>query len=341
MYDASWSLAGARTVCSQRLVPALMRLYVQFERVGLVNSSTSSGRLTRAVLLSYTHARGRWCNGNTPALREYSWVRLPASAGSQFEDVCGGWVSTEQGVALKTPDKLYRYHVANLRAIQRGLDDCLASGRQAVAMGDKFATTTHTRLYMLLLGVWAEGRLLKLLYEPNAFSDADRGAVRDEKALQRWHAIVEHAFRRHYKIPRQALQPPALPSTAHLRLTAIKSTLEDDLKPIVTLRNKLAHGQWEYPLNDVLDDVAQAQMDALRRENLLTLLQKRSLLEALCAAIHDLATSPMTFDRDWDKHFRQVAQTRANVARKSYATWCLQIQERYRRGRAPRGAANP
>jgi hypothetical protein len=116
----------------------------------------------------------------------------------------------------------------------------------------------------------------------------------------------------------------------------LKDALDGNLNAVITMRNKLAHGQWAYPLNESLDDVAQAQMDALRNENLLSLKQKWSLLDAVCAAVHDLAISLPTFERDWDKHFRHVEQIRVNIRQKSYPGWAKQLREKYERGQIAR-----
>ena len=185
-----------------------------------------------------------------------------------------------------------------------------------------------------MLGAWAECRLLKLLYEPDAFSDAERLIILAENALARWEKVIETAFRRHYRIRAAKLQPPALPKTAHARLQVLTSVIREDLRWIITLRNKLAHGQWAYPLTDDLQDIAQEQMDALRTENLLSLKQKALLIEGLCASIHDLVVSPPTFDRDFDSHFARIEQTRCNLATKNYAWWVNQIETKHDRGQA-------
>ncbi|MGD1156377.1 MAG: hypothetical protein ABSA41_11155 [Terriglobia bacterium] len=235
---------------------------------------------------------------------------------------------------MKSPDKLYRFHVENLRAVQVGLDKVLAAGRRSIALRQASAVPTYLRLYAFMVGAWAECRLLKLLYEPAAFSDAERQTIRDETALVRWVKVVETAFRRHYLIPAATLQPPALPKTAHVRLQVLTSVIQDDLRWIITLRNKLAHGQWAYPLTDDLEDIAQEQMDALRTENLLSLKQKASLIEWLCASIHDLVVSLPTFNRDFDRHFARIEQTRRNLATKDYARWVSQIKTKHDRGQA-------
>jgi hypothetical protein len=240
---------------------------------------------------------------------------------------------------MKKPEKLYQFHVENLRAVAQGFSDVVAAGRSAVAKANDQAISTHIRLAALLLGAWAECRLLKLLYEPNTFDDVTRAELFKQKAFDRWMAVIEMAFRRHYNIPKAALQPPALKPTAFFRYQSLRSALDQHARPIITMRNKLAHGQWAFPLNDERDDVAQEQMDALRNENLFALKQKMKLIDAVCAAVHDLSVSLPTFDRDWDKHFGLVEQIRTNLVTRPYETWAQQVRDKSQRGQARRMAA--
>jgi hypothetical protein len=234
---------------------------------------------------------------------------------------------------VKSEEKLYRFHSENLRAVNAGLDDVLASARSAIARKHAKSVATHLRLYAFLLGAWAESRLLKLLYEPRAFTEDERRSVLEKKALARWHAVLEAAYRRHYGVPQANLRPPALTVTASSRLQTLQAVLDNDLLSIITLRNKLAHGQWAYPLNDTLDDVAEAQMKLLRQENLLSLKFKSAMLDSLCACIHDIVVSKPAFERDFDDHFRHVEQLRIDIARRSYADWERILIAKYERGR--------
>lgn len=235
---------------------------------------------------------------------------------------------------MKSPEKLYKYHSKNLRAVGAGLEDVLASARSAIARGHPKSVATHLRLYAFLLGAWSEARLLKLLYEPQAFNVDERKSVLGEQALLRWHAVLEAAYRRHYGIPNAALRPPALPATASGRLQTLQAVLDEDLSSIITLRNKLAHGQWAYPLNDALDDVAEPQMKRLRQENLLTLKFKASMIDSLCACIHDIVVSKPTFERDFDNHLRHIAQLRMDLVQRKYAAWERKLVDKYKRGQA-------
>ena len=231
---------------------------------------------------------------------------------------------------------LYKCHVANLRSVSHGLDHVFRSARDAIARNDQRVIDTHIRLLLFLLGVWSEVRLLKILYEFNGFSQAQRKRISKATALDRWLLAVELAFRKHYSIPKAALRPPQLPSTAYLRFTTLTETLNNELSEIITMRNKLAHGQWRYPLNDAMNRVVSDRMRALRQENVLSLICKRNLVEILCQIVHDLIVSRPTFEEDWDKHYGRFEQTRTNIERKKYNKWASQTRARYHRGRDKR-----
>jgi len=233
-------------------------------------------------------------------------------------------------------DKIYQFHVANLRAVEAGLERVSRTLRHAVASEDEHAIQTDLRLYALLLAMWGECRLWKLLYEP-AFSDADRALYRAESGhLEKWKKVVEIAFRQHYGVPRASLSTVTLPHSAFARYTALIDLLSDELSAIITLRNKLAHGQWIYTFNEQGESIAQAQMAALRNENALTIQLKRGLIQYLIDTIHDLKVSKKTFERDFDEHFRAIEQLRTQLTKKSYDKYAEKMTSRLKRGQVKR-----
>ena len=235
---------------------------------------------------------------------------------------------------MKTPEKLYEFHVANLHAIEIALDKVALTLREAIAKNDFKAMPPFMRLYALLLASWAECRLSKLLYEPNGFSNIERsGIALRETQIERWMAIIEVAFRKHYNIPNAVLSINTLPHSAWSKYESVIQLVDVDLRPIIELRNKLAHGQWVFPLNDEGNDVSQAQMDALRLENLLSLQFKKSLITSLADIVNDLIVSRPTFERDFDQHFLLIVQTKRNLAKRSYQVYVSNMQEKYERGK--------
>lgn len=238
---------------------------------------------------------------------------------------------------MKSPEKLYEFHVENLRAIEDAMEHISRSLRAAISQADDNTVSALVRLYAFLVGAWTECRLRKLLYEPRGFTEHERETINAKNTqLNKWLAAVELAFRSQYGVPRAALSEGTLSHATHSRYTTLISLLSDDLRSIIELRNKLAHGQWVYPLNSDENDVAQEQMNALRTENVLTLQFKKTLLSYLSDAVHDLVVSRPTFERDFDKHYGGIVNTRRNLKTRSYVNYVILMQAKYKRGKASR-----
>jgi len=230
----------------------------------------------------------------------------------------------------------YRFHTANLREIEGAMRHVARDLHRAIAQSQRRTVSAYTRLSALLLGTWAECRLQKLLYEPGGrgFSDHDRESIRTSKSqYDRWTNTIDLAFRRQYHIPTGPLQPPRLPHTAHYRYNGIMDALSTHLRPIIELRNKLAHGQWLYTLTNDELGISVPEMRAVRRENSLTLTLKHNLLGHLVNVIHDLIVSPPTFIRDFDDHFRALESARIDLQSRGYLKYEKQMKDRYLRGR--------
>jgi hypothetical protein len=206
---------------------------------------------------------------------------------------------------MKPQKKLYQFHVANLQEIDRAMERVARSLRAAISQGDEITVSSFVRLYALLLGAWAECRLRKLVNEPQGFIDSERKAIHTENTqLKQWQKAVEVAFRRQYQIPKAFLSSSVLPHSAYSRYITLSDMLVNNLGSIIELRNKLAHGQWVYPLNNDGDDIAQEQMDVLRVENLLSLQFKKALIANRQHIADTLPTA-----KSWQKSekYRQVS----------------------------------
>ena len=102
------------------------------------------------------------------------------------------------------------------------------------------------------------------------------------------------------------------------------------------MRNTLAHGQWSWPLNSEGTDISGCMIAAIKKENALSVRFKLSLLEALAILIHDLVSSPVAFERDFDEHFEQIVSTRRNLRTRHYNEWESGMISKYKRGQARR-----
>ncbi len=235
----------------------------------------------------------------------------------------------------RNPSKLYRYHVANLRELDVALTNTSRLARKAIASNDpQQSLRTLLRLYSLLIGAWAECRLRKLLHEEFGFSDAERAAIVGKSTqLEQWEETIDLAFRKYHRITKAPLDERTLGVAHAARRGALRDVLQNELRIVIEIRNKLAHGQWIYPLNNEGTAVESEKYRLINDENLQSLQFKLALLGHLADAVHDLVVSPHTFERDFEGHFKKLFQVRINLVMKSYEKYKTALMESRRKAR--------
>lgn len=240
----------------------------------------------------------------------------------------------------RNPTKLYSHHVANLRELEAALGNVARLARAAVASQDpERSLRTLLRLYAFLLGAWAECRLQKLLHEEFGFSALQRSAIQAKGTqLEQWQSTVDAAFRVYYRVPHAELNARTLQVTPAARRDALLAVLDDELRIIIEIRNKLAHGQWIFPFNSDGNAVEQQKYRLINQENILSLEFKFALLGHLADAVHDLVVSQQAFERDFDTHFKRLSQVQTNLRTRSYEKYERALVNSRQRVRAQRAS---
>ncbi|NNH20603.1 Uncharacterised protein [Bordetella trematum] len=235
-----------------------------------------------------------------------------------------------------TVAELYRYHTANLRALKAAKGQIAPLAKAAISTNRTAELTSLLKLYAFLIGAWAEVRLQKVLHEPSAFSAIERASVSNERTqLDQWKRLAEVAFRKHYHIE-PATPVRTFPFTARSRFEAILKLFDNELSVVITVRNKLAHGQWAYALNGANDAVEQGIMKELRRENFLSLQFKDALISCIADIANILVVSQQTFERDFDRLFAKLEQLQANLENRQYAKYEAMLIARHQRAKQAR-----
>ncbi|WP_210437782.1 hypothetical protein [Vibrio crassostreae] len=220
----------------------------------------------------------------------------------------------------RNPSKIYKQHVANLRELELALSHTSRLARSEIASKDpQQSLRSLLRLYSFLIGAWAETRLKKLLNEEYGFTEEERNSVQSQSSqYEQWCLTVDLAFRKHHKIRKAPLDERNIGVAHAARRAALLDVLANELKILIEIRNKLAHGQWIYPFNNEGTEVEQNKYRLINQENLQSLQYKLALVGHLADAIHDLVVSPETFERDFEDHFKKLYQVRTNLVTKSY-----------------------
>lgn len=235
-----------------------------------------------------------------------------------------------------TSEQLYRAHVQNLRAVDVAFERVIRELNSSLARSDEKTSSALLKTAMLLLGGWAENRLRKLVYEPNGFSSVERNKIDSAPTqLDSWTTALELGFRRRHAIPHAALSV-ALPLTPRAHYGALTAVFDTELRPIIEVRNKLAHGQWARALNSENTDFSTIHNQQINSENAHSVKCKHRILESMAQLIHDLVAGNHAFERDFDKHFRKLEMAQRDITTRSYQSWLDQMRKKYARGKAKR-----
>lgn len=220
----------------------------------------------------------------------------------------------------RSPSKLYTQHVANLRELELAISHTGRLARAEIASKDpQKSLRSLLRLYSFLIGAWTETRLKKLLHEEYGFSDAERAQIENKSSqLEQWQETIDLAFRKHHSIRKAPLDERSLGVAHAARRAALQDVLSNELKIVIEIRNKLAHGQWVYPFNNEGTVVESEKYKLINKENIQSLQFKYALAGHLADAAHDLVVSPKTFERDFENHFKKLFQVRKNLVTKVY-----------------------
>ena len=111
----------------------------------------------------------------------------------------------------------------------------------------------------------------------------------------------------------------------------IHSILDQELKEIIEIRNKLAHSQWAYPLNSNNSNINTQAQIFIQNENILTLTFRYNLLVSITNIIRDLVVSYPTHRRDFSKIIQQLSQDRINMKTRKYSKYQANLRQSYQK----------
>ena len=235
------------------------------------------------------------------------------------------------------PINIYAFCVENQKQITQSMNYLGRTIHTAIAT-NKSATEIDSliRLYILIIGIWAETRLQKIIHEPNSFTDIDRTVIcgnRNQKPkIVQWKVVVDLGYAKSNNLP--MVYPIDVyklsPEDQHHR-QLIHKILDQDLNQIIEIRNKLAHGQWEFPLNRNNTNLNIQAQNFIKSENILTLTFRYRLLVSIASIIHDLVVSYPTHKRDFLKIIQQLNQDRINLTRRKYCKYSANLRKSYQK----------
>ncbi len=234
-----------------------------------------------------------------------------------------------------TPDHIEKvkcYHEDNFAAVNSALENIEKQLRKSLSKNDESGELTFTRLYTMMLGVWCEARLHKLLYEKGVFSEDERYFVYNKASLgERWKGALELGLKKHlgFGIGDEISRKTVKFSVLNL-YEEIQGWISEHFEPVITLRNKVAHGQWIKPFTNTQGEwfntnkfiVCGNSIASLKKENVLTTSIKVQLVKEISVTINNLAVDSHVYKAEnFDERYDVVSSIIEKLASADYSTF--------------------
>lgn len=219
-------------------------------------------------------------------------------------------------------------HSDNLTAVVVALTQVERAHKRAIKDGDYPNELAMRKIHTLLLGVYAEASLRKIVTDPTGFNRREREFIRRSGSQgNRWLAAVDFAARRHYSVLAHHSLDEILEPRDLDRINEVNLLLRSDLDPVITDRNRLAHGQWVWQLASGKEDAFVDQSTSYDY-NYSALKARFKLLELIGRLVSALCVSEPTFGRDFDRLAGKIAAVRQELDGNLYPDLVAQLRRR-------------
>jgi len=220
-----------------------------------------------------------------------------------------------------------------IKSVQRTL-------RDYISIEQEYNVYVYTKILSHLINTWAEVRILKLIYEHDAFQQTEISSILNCNTLEeKWTMALNYAFMKSYSISDiNKILDISTPYTPRTRYMALIDIIHNELLESYQVRNRIAHGQWKYAFNKELTGINSDLTRKIRTENILMLQYKLSMFKSLAQIIHDLAISKPTFERDFDTNYNNIERQKKYYHNHDYQDYVKKRVEKKKRGIARRKA---
>jgi hypothetical protein len=172
----------------------------------------------------------------------------------------------------------------------------------------------------LLLPLWVsvlEVELNILLFESTNYTEKflDCTNLASLSECDRWTNLTTYFFKEQYLKGNQKreITETTIGDTNYHRYCTLTELINNDLKPYIELRNRIAHGQWAVAFNISSTDTNQKITQkawTLSKKDLILL---KAFIENLPKLLKQLIVSKRTFERDYDRYMNRINLAKKDV----------------------------
>jgi hypothetical protein len=157
---------------------------------------------------------------------------------------------------------LYVLQSKNVRKLKKVESNLVRTINLYIKKKDEFQVELNTKLYALVYCTLSESQFIQIVHTPNGFLFSEIQKIKIEKkgnVVKAWELLFDLAFNKvnaDWKNNHDLIQ----------RRKQIQDILDNFIKKPSELRNKIAHGQWDFALNS--DNTKENQVKTLELQNL-------------------------------------------------------------------------
>lgn len=152
-------------------------------------------------------------------------------------------------------------------------------------------------------------------------------------------ALCRISIQTHYRVPiHQDLIADTVGVDVSSKYSLIRNLLETDLENVIGGRNKIAHGQWVWELNNKETTFVS---EAAAPLNYLSIERRAKIIQHIAEIINALAVSEPTFQRDFDNHYNSIIDLRARLVGHDYPSFAAQLRARNKGPVGPPAVGGP
>ena len=242
---------------------------------------------------------------------------------------------------------IYINHCKNLEALEKAIDLIDCNIKTSIKTRNENSEKIYTRILCTLIVSWLEMRLLKLINEVEDFKNLSSNKIFDDNEikcivdgnslLDKWRIALNISATKAYNVKLNKnlleIQDFCGQKTFSLRYDNLVSIMDKEFAPIITIRNKVDHGQIKYAYANTPISFSQDITAEINKLNLIQLRNTKTIFKNIANIIHDLTVSKKTFERDYDKYSTIIDNTKSidsSLEYKKYKKMMIQKQLDYK-----------
>jgi hypothetical protein len=141
---------------------------------------------------------------------------------------------------------LYVLQSKNVRKLKKVEANLVRTINTYLKKNDSFQVELNTKLYALVYCTLSEAQFIQIVNTPDGFIDTEIEKIKAEKTkngvVKAWELLFDMAFEKvnvNWKTNEDLM----------IRKNELQNIIDNYIKPPSELRNKIAHGQWDFALN--------------------------------------------------------------------------------------------